>query len=98
MNQERLAKVILEPHISEKSTLLADEANQVVFKVLPGATKPEIKKAVEQMFNVTVEAVQLANVKGKNKRNRFGAGRRKNWKKAYVRLGAGQDIDFMGTD
>lgn len=98
MNPERLAKVLLEPHISEKSTIVADQANQFVFKVLPGATKPEIKKAVEQMFNVSVEGVQLSNVKGKNKRNRFGAGRRKNWKKAYVRLAAGQDIDFMGTE
>ena len=98
MSQERLMKVLLAPHISEKSSVAADQNNQIVFKVATDATKPEIKKAVEQMFNVTVEAVQLANVKGKNKRNRFGAGRRKNWKKAYVRLGAGQDIDFMGTD
>jgi large subunit ribosomal protein L23 len=98
MNQERLAQVILEPHISEKSTIVGDQANQFVFKVLPNATKPEIKKAVEKMFNVTVEGVQLSNVKGKTKRTRFGAGRRKNWKKAYVRVKAGEDIDFMGTD
>ena len=90
--------VLLEPHISEKSTLLADKANQVVFKVVPTATRPEIKKAVELLFNVEVEGVQVTNMKGKTKRTTHGMGRRKDWKKAYVRIKAGQDINFMGTE
>ena len=98
MSQERLMKVLLEPHVSEKSTNVAEQANQVVFKVVPDATKEEIKQAVEKMFEVSVEGVQVVNVKGKNKRNRFGNGKRKDWKKAYVSLKAGDDINFLGTD
>jgi large subunit ribosomal protein L23 len=98
MNQERLMNVLLEPHISEKSTLLADQANQVVFKVVPSATRTEIKKAVELLFNVEVEGVQVTNMKGKTKRTALGMGRRKDWKKAYVRIKAGQDINFMGAE
>ena len=98
MNQERLMKVLLEPHVSEKSTNVAEQANQVVFKVVPDASKDEIKQAVEKIFEVTVEGVQVVNVKGKNKRTRFGTGRRKDWKKAYVSLKAGDDINFLGTD
>ena len=71
MNQERIMKVLLEPHISEKSTNVAEQSNQVVFKVMPDATKQEIKQAVEKMFEVTVEGVQVVNMKGKFKRNRF---------------------------
>ena len=98
MNQERLMKVLLEPHVSEKSTNVAEQANQVVFKVVPDATKEEIKQAVEKLFEVSVEGVQVVNVKGKNKRNRFGSGKRKDWKKAYVSLKAGDDINFIGTE
>ncbi len=98
MNQERLLKILLEPVISEKSTLAGDKANQVVFKVAVDATKPEIKKAVETLFNVTVEKVQVANVKGKRKMHRWVPGRRKNWKKAYVRLAEGQDINFAAAE
>jgi len=98
MNQERLMKVLLEPHVSEKSTNVAEQANQVVFKVVPDATKDEIKQAVEKMFEVSVEAVQVVNVKGKIKRSKFGAGKRKDWKKAYVSLKAGDDINFLGTE
>jgi len=98
MNQERIMKVLLAPHVSEKTTRAADVANQVVFKVLPDATKPEIKKAVETLFEVKVESVQILNMKGKLKRFGQSIGRRKNWKKAYVKLAAGQDIDFMGGD
>jgi large subunit ribosomal protein L23 len=98
MNQERLMKVLLEPHVSEKSTNVAEKANQVVFKVVPDATKEEIKLAVEKMFEVSVEGVQVVNVKGKNKRSRFGNGKRKDWKKAYVSLKAGDDINFLGTE
>jgi large subunit ribosomal protein L23 len=98
MNQERLMKVLLEPHVSEKSTNVAEQANQVVFKVIPDASKDEIKQAVEKMFEVSVEGVQVVNVKGKNKRTRFGKGKRKDWKKAYVSLKAGDDINFLGTE
>lgn len=98
MNQERLLKVLLEPHISEKSTNVAEQANQVVFKVVPDATKAEIKKAVELLFEVSVEGVQVVNNKGKVKRTSAGRGKRKDWKKAYVRLKAGDDINFLGTE
>jgi large subunit ribosomal protein L23 len=98
MNQERLMNVLLEPHISEKSTMAAEQGNQVVFKVVPNATKTEIKKAVELLFNVDVEGVQIANLKGKTKRTMHGMGRRKDWKKAYVRIKAGQDINFVGAE
>lgn len=98
MNQERLLKVLLAPHVSEKSTTLADAHNQVVFKVALEATKPDIKKAVELLFEVKVKSVTVANVKGKRKR--FGAirGQRSDWKKAYVSLEAGQEIDFLGGE
>ncbi len=98
MNQERLINVLLEPHISEKSSIVADQNNQVVFKVVPDATKTEIKQAVELLFEVNVEAVQVTNVKGKTKRTQSGIGRRKNWKKAYIRLKEGEDINFMGAE
>jgi large subunit ribosomal protein L23 len=96
MNEERLYQVLLSPHISEKSSVVADKDNQVVFKVATTATKPEIKAAVEMLFSVQVERVQVSNVKGKTKR--FGArmGRRSGWKKAYVTLQEGQEIDFLG--
>jgi large subunit ribosomal protein L23 len=98
MNAERLLNVLLEPHVSEKATRASEQGNQVVFKVRPDATKAEIGKAVEMVFEVKVEHVQVVNQKGKAKR--FGAhhGRRSNWKKAYVRLAAGQTIDFLGGD
>lgn len=98
MNQERLFKVLLAPHMSEKSTRVADRHNQFVFKVARDAAKPEIKSAVEFLFNVKVKAVTTVNVKGKQKR--FGAirGRRQDWKKAYVTLEAGQEIDLLGAE
>lgn len=92
--QERLLKVILAPVISEKSTRLADKLNQVVFRVLPDATKQEIGAAVSDLFKVEVVGVQVLNVKGKVKRSGRVTGRRDNWKKAYVTLKQGQDIDF----
>lgn len=94
MNQERLYKIILGPVISEKTAALAESANQVVFKVTRDAQKPEIKEAVEQLFKVKVESVRTLVVKGKTKRTRYGMGSRSDWKKAYVRLEQGQDIDF----
>jgi large subunit ribosomal protein L23 len=97
MKQERLYQVLVAPHISEKATNVADATNSVVFKVAVSANKLEVKKAVEKLFNVKVEAVRLLNVKGKMKQNRFGLSRRNNWKKAYVRLAAGHDIDFASV-
>ena len=98
MNQERLMNVLLEPHVSEKSTIAGDKANQIFFKVMPDATKSEIKHAVELLFEVKVDDVQVVNVKGKTKRSQPGVGRRKDWRKAYIRLQEGQDINFLGTE
>ena len=95
MNQERLMQVLLAPQISEKATYVADKHEQVVFRVASDATKPEIKAAVELLFKVEVEAVQVANVKGKVKRFKGATGRRKGWKKAYVSLKSGQEINFV---
>ncbi|WP_096087494.1 50S ribosomal protein L23 [Agaribacterium haliotis] len=94
MSEARLYKVILAPVISEKTTRVAELANQVVFKVIKDATKDEIRAAVEKVFDVKVEQVRVLNVKGKTKRTRFGLGRRSDWKKAYVSLAEGQEIDF----
>jgi large subunit ribosomal protein L23 len=98
MNQERLMKILLSPIISEKTTRLADASRQFAFKVLPGATKPEVRKAVELMFDVKVDNVQISNVRGKVKRHGQAIGRRADWKKAYVTLAEGHDIDFMGAE
>ena len=97
MKKERLMKVLLAPHISEKSTVAADANQQFVFKVVPDANKLEIKRAVELMFDVKVDAVQVSNVKGKSKRFGQVSGRRADWKKAYVKLQPGQDIDFASA-
>jgi large subunit ribosomal protein L23 len=94
MSTERLYKVLLGPRISEKAALSAEAGNQVVFKVAVGATKLEVKNAVEALFKVKVEDVKTLNVKGKVKRNRYGLAKKPDWKKAYVRLEQGQDIDF----
>jgi len=94
MNQERLFKVLLGPHITEKASMSAGAATQVVFKVATDASKLEVKKAVEQLFEVQVDGVRVVNVKGKARRTRTGIGTRSDWKKAYVRLAEGQDIDF----
>ena len=94
MNHERIFKVLLRPHITEKTAIAADAQNQVVFKVAGDATKPEVKAAVEKLFNVKVADVRVTNVKGKTKRTRIGLGKRSDWKKAYVRLEQGQEIDF----
>ena len=95
MNQERLLQVLLAPQISEKATYLADKHEQVIFRVATDATKPEIKAAVELLFKVDVESVQVTNVKGKVKRFKGATGRRKGWKKAYVSLKPGQEINFV---
>lgn len=98
MNQERLFKIILGPVVSEKTAIVAEQSNQVVFKVVGDAQKSEIQAAVEKLFEVKVENVRVLNVKGKTKRTRFGIGRRSDWKKAYVRLEQGQEIDFATAE
>ena len=94
MNKERLMKVLLGPVISEKSAIGSDAARQFTFRVVRDATKPEIAAAVEMLFDVNVEKVQTLNMKGKRKRFGQIPGKRKDWKKAVVRLAEGQDIDF----
>jgi len=96
IREERLLKVLKAPHISEKSTMVAETQNTIVFKVATDATKAEIKAAVEKLFEVKVEAVRTLNVAGKTKRTGARMGRRSDWKKAYVTLVEGQDIDFVG--
>jgi large subunit ribosomal protein L23 len=98
MNEERLLKVLVAPHVSEKATLLADAANQHVFKVTTDATRGEIKAAVEKLFEVQVSSVRVVNMKGKRKRFGRFDGRRSNWKKAYVTLAEGQDIAVAGSE
>ncbi len=97
MNKEQLMQVLLRPHISEKSTMVADHNHQVVFSVETFATKAQIKAAVELLFEVEVENVQVMNVRGKIKRFGRTPGRRQGWKKAYVKLKEGNDIDFLGS-
>ena len=92
----RLAQVLVAPIISEKATRVAEKHNQVLFKVLQDATKPEIKAAVELMFKVQVESVQVLNQKGKTKRFGGRFGRRDNLRKAYVSLKEGQELNFSG--
>ena len=98
MSQERLMKVILSPHVSEKSTTVADQHKQFVFKVLKDANKLEVKHAIEMLFSVNVEAVRVTNVRGKTRRFGQMMGKRKSWKKAYVSLKAGQDINFTQAE
>ncbi len=93
-NDHRLLQVLLAPVISEKATMVADKNEQVVFEVAPSATKPEIKAAVEMLFKVEVDSVQVLNVKGKAKRFGRFMGRRKDVRKAYVSLKPGQEINF----
>ena len=96
LNVERLHAIIVAPVISEKSTRVAEASNQAVFKVLRDAQKPEIKAAIEALFKVKVEAVRTLNVRGKVKGGQRTPGRRSDWKKAYVTLAEGQQIDFTG--
>ncbi|TLU59988.1 50S ribosomal protein L23 [Thalassotalea litorea] len=96
INEERLLKVLMAPNISEKATMSAEANNTVVFKVATDANKAEIKAAVEKLFEVEVTGVRTLNVKGKAKRTGVRMGRRSDWKKAYVTLKEGSDIDFVG--
>jgi len=95
-SKERLINILLAPHVSEKSARVAEEGGQYVFRVASDATKPEIKAAVELMFEVKVDAVQVVNTAGKHKRFGGRPGKRADFKKAYVRLAPGQTIDFAG--
>lgn len=98
LNNEKLMTVLIGPHLSEKSSRLAERLKQFVFKVRRDADKGEIKRAVELMFDVSVTAVQVVNVMGKAKRFGRSPGRRQDWKKAYVTLAEGQDIEFLGAE
>ena len=94
-NQERLLQVLVAPQISEKATMIADKNEQVIFIVAPDATKPEVKAAVELLFKVEVKSVQIANLKGKEKRFGRSMGRRNDTRKAFVCLKPGQEINFV---
>ena len=94
MNQERIFQILKTPHISEKSAVLGDNANQAVFQVATDANKAEIKAAVEQLFDVKVANVRTVNMKGKTKRHGVRRGKRSDWKKAYVSLEHGHEIDL----
>ena len=97
INKSNLAAVLQAPVISEKSTIAAEKNRQFVFKVKKQASKMQIKNAVEMMFEVQVDSVQVLNVKGKNKRFGQTLGKRSDWKKAYVKLKEGHDIDFSAA-
>ena len=94
---DRLMNVVLAPVVSEKSTFVADKSRQYVFRVADGATKPQIKAAIELMFKTKVEGVTVLNVKGKERRFGRTIGRKRSWKKAYVRLAEGHEINFAAT-
>ncbi len=98
MNEQRMYQVLLAPHVSEKSATAAETEGRHTFKVAKSATKLEVRKAVETIFDVNVRSVQIVNVRGKSKRFGQVEGKRSDWKKAIVRLGEGQDIDFMGIE
>lgn len=98
MNEQRLYEVLLTPHVSEKSATAAEMEGRHTFRIAKSATKLEVRKAVEKIFDVNVRSVQIINVPGKTKRFGQTEGKRSDWKKAIVRLAEGQDIDFMGIE
>ena len=98
ISKERLINVLIAPHVSEKSARIAEQGNQYVFRVRTDATKPEIRAAVEFMFEVKVDTVRVVNVAGKSKKFGRSLGRRSDWKKAYVRLAEGQAIEMAGAE
>lgn len=97
MNQDRLLKIIVSPHISEKATVATEKNNEYVFKVVKSASKPEVKDAIELIFKTKVKAVNISNVKSKTKTFRNRKGTRQGWKKAYVTLEADQKLDVVGA-
>lgn len=98
MNKDRLYSVLRSPRVTEKSARVGDVSNQYVFEVASDANKAEIRAAVEHLFEVDVESVRVVNVKGKSKAFRMRPGKRSNWKKAYVRVREGQNLDFLGNE
>jgi len=98
VNKNRLYQILLAPRVTEKSTRVGEEGNQYVFRVVQDAKKSEVRNAVEMLFDVSVESVRIVNVKGKNKSFRMRAGKRGDWKKAYVRVQEGQVIDVLGAE
>ena len=98
LHDERLMTILVGPHVSEKASTVAEKNNQICFKVRRDSTKKEIAQAVEMMFEVKVDNVQVKNVRGKNKRFGQTMGKRADWKKAYVTLAEGHDIDFLGAE
>lgn len=98
MNNDRLCQILLSPRVTEKTTRVGEDGNQYVFHVINDASKQEVKGAVELLFEVNVESVRIVNVKGKSKAFRMRAGKRSDWKKAYVRVQEGQVIDFLGGE
>lgn len=98
MNQERVLSVLLAPHVSEKAAIMADASEQYVFKVVPTATKAEVKAAVESLFEVKVQSVNMINIKGKRKVFKGRQGTRNGVRKAIVRLAPGQEIDFAAAE
>lgn len=97
-HRERLMNVLQSPHMSEKSTIVADDHNQIVFRVRPDANKTEIRQAVELLFEVEVVDVTVVNCRGKLKRHGMQYGQRSAWKKAYVKLAPGSQLDFLGVE
>ena len=98
IRHDQIRSVIISPHISEKTTGLSEKNQQITFKVRSDSNKTQIKKAVEKLFDVKVSSVKTLAVKGKTKRTGMRLGKTKSWKKAYITLAEGQDIDFMGAD
>ncbi|QFQ32324.1 50S ribosomal protein L23 [Buchnera aphidicola] len=97
ISEERLLKILLSPHISEKSSILMEKFNTVVLKVLKSSTKYEIKSAVEKLFNIQVDSVKTLRVQGKRKRHSNRVVFRKDWKKAYIKVKKGQNLDFISN-
>ena len=98
IRHDQIRTILIEPHVSEKTTLLNQENGQIAFKVRSDSNKKQIKKAVEEMFNVKVSSVKTVSVKGKKKRMGTRSGKTNDWKKAYIKLAEGQNLDFMNTE
>ena len=98
IRHDQIRTILIEPHVSEKTTLLNQEKGQIAFKVRSDSNKKQIKRAVEEMFNVKVSSVKTVSVKGKKKRMGMRSGKTYDWKKAYIKLEEGQNLDFMNTE
>ncbi len=98
IRHDQIRTILIEPHVSEKTTLLNQNSGQIAFKVRSDSNKKQIKRAVEEMFNVKVSSVKTVSVKGKKKRMGMRSGKTNDWKKAYIKLAEGQNLDFMNTE